>query len=378
MSDKEKDMIPVQRPSIGREELTSVEEVFKTGWLGMGSVTKEFEDAVGKFLGAKNVIAVNTGTTALHMAFDAAGLGPGDEVITPSLTYVATTQAITATGAKPVFCDVEEDTLNMDVRDAEKRITSRTKAIVPVHYRGLPCDMDRILEIARRYNLRVIEDAAHAFGSCYKGKKIGSFGDLTCFSFDPIKNITCGEGGAVITHDDKSLELLRRKRILGIDNDTWSRYKNERSWFYDVTTQGYRYHMANINAAIGLVQLKKYEGMNSRKVSIAKRYDQEFSGLKKIRLLKTDYNGIGFFMYIIRVLKDREGLMKFLKERDIGTGIHYIPSHVFSFYKRKGVNLPVTEKLYKQILTIPLFPDMSDEQAGQVISAIREWDSKEK
>ena len=368
-------MIPVQRPSIGEEELKAVGEVFKTAWLGMGSVTKEFEDSVAEFLGAKNVVAVNTGTNALHLAFDAAGLGPGDEVIVPSLTYVATIQAITSTGATPVFCDVEEDTLNIDVEDAGKRITDKTKAIVPVHYRGLPCDMDRLLALAKKHSLRVIEDAAHAFGSYYKGKKIGSFGDLTCFSFDPIKNITCGEGGAVITHDIQTLELLQRKRILGIDKDTWSRYRNERSWFYDVTTQGYRYHMSNINAAIGLVQLKKFKKMNDRKVLISKKYDQEFSGLKRVKLLKTDYEGIGLFMYILRILEDREDLMEFLKKKGIGSGIHYIPSHVFTFYKKDGLELPVTEMLYKQILTLPLFPDMTEEQANQVISAIKEWDS---
>ncbi|MFQ5647678.1 MAG: DegT/DnrJ/EryC1/StrS family aminotransferase [Candidatus Aenigmatarchaeota archaeon] len=369
-------MIPVQRPSVGQEELEAVGEVFKTAWLGMGSVTKEFEDSVGKFLGAKNVVAVNTGTTALHLAFDAAGLGPGDEVIVPSLTYVATIQAITATGARPVFCDVQEDTLNLDPRDAEKRVTPKTKAIVPVHYRGMPCDMDEILALAKERGLRVIEDAAHAFGSHYKGKRIGSFGDLTCFSFDPIKNITCGEGGAVVTHDAKTTELLQRKRILGIDKDTWSRYRNERSWFYDVTTQGYRCHMSNVNAAIGLVQLKKFKKMNDRKVEVAKRYDEAFSGLKRIKLLRTDYNGIAFFMYIVKVLEDREGLMGFLKEKGIGTGIHYIPSHVFTLYKQDGLELPATEALYKQILTLPLFPDISDEQAGQVISAVREWDAK--
>jgi perosamine synthetase len=368
-------MIPVQRPSVGKEELESVGKVFESRWLGMGSVTKEFEDAVSDFIGGGKVVAVNTGTTALHLAFDAIGLKPGDEVIVPSLTYVATIQAITATGAVPVFCDVEEDTLNIDTNGIEERVTERTKAIVAVHYRGMPCDMDTLLDIAKRHNIRLVEDAAHAFGSHYKGRRIGSFGDLTCFSFDPIKNITCGEGGAVITHDGGALELLQRKRILGIDKDTWSRYRNERSWFYDVTTQGYRYHMSNVNAAIGLSQLKKYDAMNSRKVSIAKRYDQAFSGLNRIKLLRTDYDGIGLFMYIVRVLDDRDGLMSFLKQRGIGSGIHYIPSHVFTLYKKEGTKLPVTESLYRQILTLPLYPEMDDGQVEQVISAIKEWDS---
>lgn len=371
------EVIPVQRPSIGREELEAVEAVFKTGWLGMGSVTKKFEDAVASFLGARYVVATNTGTTALHLAFDSIGLKPGDEVIVPSFTYVATVQAITATGAKPVFCDIEEDTLNMDVNDAKKRITSKTKAIVPVHYRGLPCNMDEILALAERFKLRVVEDAAHAFGSYYKGRRIGSFGDITCFSFDPVKIITCGEGGAIVTQNEELVELMRRKRILGIDRDTWSRYHDKRSWFYDVTTQGYRYHMSNINAAIGLVQLKKYDILNSRKISIAKIYDQEFSKLKKIELVKTNYDGISLFIYVVKVLENREGLMKFLEERGIQTGIHYIPSHIFSFYRREEVRLPVTEKVYSQILTLPLFPDMTDEQVKRVVSAVKEWDEKQ-
>ena len=365
--------IPVQRPSIGREELAAVENVFESGWLGMGSVVKGFEDTVSSFLGVRHVIATNTGTTALHLALDSIGLSPSDEVIVPSLTYVATIQAITAAGAVPVFCDVEEGTLNMDLSDVEDKITDKTKAIVPVHYRGMPCNMDGLLKLAAKFGLRVVEDAAHAFGSHYKGKRIGSFGDLTCFSFDPVKNVTCGEGGAITTQKTEFVDLLQRKRILGIDKDTWSRYHDKRSWFYDVTTQGYRYHMSNINAAIGLVQLKKYDKLNAMKIAIAKIYDQEFAGLEKFELLRTDYDGLSLFIYVMKVREDREKLMKFLEERGIGTGIHYIPCHLFSFYRRKGVKLPVTEKVYKQILTLPLFPDMTDKQVGRVISAIKEW-----
>lgn len=192
--------IPVSRPHLGEEELAAVREVFDSRWLGMGAKTKEFEDAVSAFLGGKppsQVIATNTGTTALHMALDTLGIGPEDEVVVPSLTFVATIQAITALGARPVFCDVEENTLNMDIKNVAERITKKTKAIVPVHYRGQACDMEKILDLARQHRLHVAEDAAHAFGSDSGGKKIGSFGDLTCFSFDPIKNITCGEGGGL-------------------------------------------------------------------------------------------------------------------------------------------------------------------------------------
>ncbi|MDD1676828.1 MAG: DegT/DnrJ/EryC1/StrS aminotransferase family protein, partial [Methanomicrobiales archaeon] len=252
------DMIPVSRPMLGDVELAAVREVFDSCWLGMGAQVLAFETELAHFLEAKNVVCTNTGTTALHLALDALGIGKGDEVVVPSLTFVATIQAITATGATPVFCDVNASDLNMDVDDAAARITSRTKVILPVHYRGFPCDLAAIYDLACDRDLFVVEDAAHAFGSSYKGKKIGSFQSIACFSFDPIKNITCGEGGAIAFEDPEILPVLQQKRILGIDKDTWSRYRNERSWFYDVVTQGYRYHMSNISAAIGLVQIGKF------------------------------------------------------------------------------------------------------------------------
>ncbi len=373
-------MIPVSKPSIGAEELKAIEPVFKSGWLGMGSVVKEFEDAIAAFIGGEPqsyVIAVNTGTTAMHIALSALGVGAGDEVVIPSLTFVATAQIVTATGATPVFCDVEEDTLNIDVADLKRCITKRTKAIIPVHYRGMPCNMNAILTLAKDNNITVIEDAAHALGSSYYGKKIGSFGDLTCFSFDPIKTITCGEGGAVITRDKKIYESIVRKRILGIDKDTWSRYKNERSWSYDVIEQGYRYHMSNINAAIGLVQIKKFEQLNKRKIDIAKRYDEEFTHMEGLSLLRTGYKDIGLFTYIIKVKNRRDELMAHLKEKGIGSGIHYIPVHHFTYYKNFLRNpLPATDKVYEQILTLPLYPDMTDEETGLVIKGIHSFFSK--
>src|SRR3990172_6604946 len=252
-------MLPVSRPSMGQEELEEVKKVFDSGWLGLGSTVFEFENVLKEYLGAKNVIAVNTGTTALHIALDAFGVGVGDEVIVPSLTFCASIQVITALRAIPVFCEVYPNSVNIDIEDVKNRITPKTKAIMPVHYCGNACDMDALLDIGKEKNIVIIEDAAHAFGSLYKDRKIGSFGDVTCFSFDPIKNITCGEGGAVVLGNDEIAEEIRRKRILGIDKDTWHRYKNERSWFYEVTTQGYRYHMSNINAAIGVAQFKKLD-----------------------------------------------------------------------------------------------------------------------
>jgi dTDP-4-amino-4,6-dideoxygalactose transaminase len=365
------DLIPVSRPSLGDEEINSVKMVFDSGWLGLGAQVFEFEQALQKFLNANHVVCTNTGTTAIHLALDALGIGKGDEVIVPSFTYVATIQAITATGATPVFCDIHADDLNIDTKEIKQKITRRTKIILPVHYRGFPCEMDEIQELAKERNLFVIEDAAHAFGSSYKGKKIGSFGDIVCFSFDPIKNITCGEGGAVVFQDDTLLEKIQQKRILGIDKDTWSRYRNERSWFYDVVTQGYRYHMSNISAAIGLIQLKKFDRMNRRKIDVAKRYDAAFDEVDDLTLLRNDgYKDIGLFVYIIKVKDRRNELMDALACKGVGSGIHYIPSHIFSFYNKDGFHLPVTEQMYDEILTLPLFPDITDAQVEHVIDAV--------
>lgn len=367
-------MLPVSRPSIGIEELEAVKKVFDSGWLGLGSTVFEFENAIKEYLGAKNVIAVNTGTTALHIALDAFGISDGDEVIVPSLTFCASIQAITALRAIPVFCEVDPDTLNVDIKDVMGNITPKTKAIMPVHYCGNACDMDRLLEIGNNNNILIIEDAAHAFGSSYKGKSIGSFGDVTCFSFDPIKNITCGEGGAVVLEDNEIAEEIRRKRILGIDKDTWHRYKNERSWFYEVTTQGYRYHMSNINAAIGIAQLTKMKLFIEKKRKIVATYNDEFKDIEGISLLQWDLYEAAPFTYIIRVLNGRrDALMDFLSSKSIGSGVHYIANHTQPFFSPYSCTLPVTEKICEEIITLPLYYDMSDDDVSSVVESVREF-----
>jgi perosamine synthetase len=364
-------MLPVSRPSIGIEELEEVKKIFDTGWLGLGSTVFEFENKIKEYLNAKNVIAVNTGTTALHIALDAFGISEGDEVIVPSLTFCASIQVITALKAYPVFCEVDPNTLNIDVEDVRRRITSKTKAIMPVHYCGNACDMDTLLNIGKEHNVFIIEDAAHAFGSSYKGKKIGSFGDVTCFSFDPIKNITCGEGGAVVLSNDTIAEEIRRKRILGIDKDTWHRYKNERSWFYEVTTQGYRYHLSNINAAIGLAQFKKFNKFIEKKRNIVKLYNEQFKDLDGLKLLEWNLDETAPFTYIIRILDGkRDEMMDFLKERGVGTGVHYIANHIQPYFLQYAKPLPITEKVWKEILTLPLYYDMSESDVNLVIKSV--------
>lgn len=367
-------MIPVQRPYLAAEELEAVRRVFDSRWLGMGSVTKEFEDRLREFLGAKYVVAVNTGTSALHIALDAIGLKPGDEVIVPSLTFVATVQAIIAVGGRPVFCDVFSNTLNINVQDAIDRVTDRTKAIMPVHFGGLTCEMDDLLSFARKRKILVVEDAAHAFGSSYKGRKVGTLGDVTCFSFDPIKNITCGEGGAVATDNDDIARCVIQKRILGIDSDTWSRYRNERNWSYGVVTSGFRYHMPNINAAIGLQQLKRMQIFKIRKQAIVRLYDDMLKDISGLTLISHNIDEMFPFFYVVRVLDNkRDALMQYLKEKGIATGVHYIPNHIQPFFAQYRVPLPVTEELFEEIVTLPLYYEMTNSDVDSVIEAIKSF-----
>lgn len=366
-------MIPLSKPSIGKEELLAVEKVFETGWLGMGIFVRDFEEKIKNFLCVKNTIAVNTGTSALHLALESIGIKEGDEVIVPSFTFVASIQAIAACRAVPVFCDVYADTLNIDVEDVARKITKKTKAIMPVHYGGLSCKMDELMELTQNSKIYLIEDAAHAFGSKYKGNKIGSLGNITCFSFDPIKIITCGEGGMVVTNNDDIAQIIIKKRLLGIDKDTWTRYKHERSWFYTVDTLGFRYHMSNINATIGLVQFEKLNKFIIRRKTIVKIYDIGFKDEPNVELLYRDYENTSPFNYVIKVKKNREGLIKCLRDNGIDSGIHYIPNHLQPFFKKYTLKLPVTERIFKQILTLPLYYDLSDSDVTKVIDCVKNF-----
>jgi dTDP-4-amino-4,6-dideoxygalactose transaminase len=360
----------VSRPSIGDRELARIKEVLETGWLGQGAFVEEFEAKLKSYLGARNVVAVSNGTAALHLALAVVGVGSGDEVIVPSLTFCASVQAITALGATPVFCEVSPRTLNIDVQDARARITPRTRAIMPVHYCGNPCDVDALLEIACQHGLRLVEDAAHAFGSSYRGRKLGSFGDIACFSFDPIKNITCGEGGAVCLRDDSEAELARRKRVLGISKGGWQRH-TANAWEYQVSTQGYRYHMSNINAAIGLAQLERFHVFIDRKRAIVEQYNREFSGLEGLECLDWNLTQACPFAYVVRVLDGRRAsLMEFLRARQVGSAVHYIPNHLHPYFQGQEP-LPITERLGEEILTLPLYCDMTDDDVAHVIASVR-------
>jgi perosamine synthetase len=363
--------IPLQRPFLGPEELQAVARVFEGRWLGLGAFTQAFEKELRTFLGVAYAVAVSSGTAALHIALDVLDLQPQDEVLVPALTFVATAQAVRMAGATPVFCDVEAKTFNLDVHDAASRITPRTKAVIPVHYGGTACDMDAIHRLAAQARLKVIEDAAHAFGSTYKGQKIGTLSDLTCFSFDPIKNITCGEGGAVVTNDQDLADKAASRRVLGITRDAWSRLEGAHPQSYDVVGPGFRYHMSNINAAIGLEQLKRFDAFRQRRQAIARRYDEALTGIPGLLLREQHLPETCPFSYVVRVLDGRrDALMGYLQEDGIMTGIHYIPNHLHRAFAQRRTTLATAERLGREILTLPLFYEMTDEQGELVIAAV--------
>jgi perosamine synthetase len=366
--------IPLAKPFVGDDEYAALKPIMESGWLGMGASVGEFERAVSDYIGCKYSLAINTGTNAIHIALEAVGV-EGKEVIVPSMTYAATIQAILMAGGTPVFAECREDDLNLDIDDAIARITPKTKVILPVHYAGKSVDMDRLLEIAEIHKLTIIEDAAHAFGSLYKNRKIGSFGHLTCFSFDPIKTITCGEGGAVCTNDKKFADRITHMRVLGISKNTWDRYKSERPWLYDVIDKGFRYHMSNLNAAIGLVQMNKLQKLIAVRKEIAARYDAEFNTLNEIAILEHDLKETVPFCYTIRILNGkRDSFMSYMKECGIGVSILYIPNHQQQFFKKYSQKLPITEKLAEEFVSIPLFAGMLNEEAGYIIEKVKTFD----
>lgn len=369
-------MISISRPCLGPEEIKAMEKVLESGWLGLGATVFEFEEQLKAYLGAKHVIAVNTGTSALHIALAGFGIGPGDEVILPSLTFAACVQAVIALGATPVFAESHEDTLLLDISDVERCLTPKTKAVMPVHFCGNPCDLESLLALSKKHGFFVIEDAAHAFGSGYLGRKIGTHGHAVCFSFDPIKNITTGEGGAVALSDDIRAEDIRRLRILGIDKDTWHRYKNTRTYFYEVVSPGFRYHMPNFCAAMGIEQLKKLPGFIARRRHIARRYDAAFAGLSGVKNLRIDYDTVVPHIYIVRVAPERrDDFMTNLKSRGVGTGLHYIANHIQPFFKKYCRRpLPRTDRLWQEIVTIPLHCGLSDADVDAVIGAVTDYD----
>ena len=371
-----KKLIRLSKSCINDAEKKSVMKVLDAEFLGMGADVEEFEVALSDFFG-RPAVCVSTGTAALQLALQAIGVGQGDEVLVQSLTYVASFQAISATGAKPIPCDVDPLTFCIDWRDAEKRITSNTKAIMPVHFCGGVGSLREIYSFAKKYNLRVIEDAAHAFGTIYADKKIGSFGDIACFSFDGIKNITSGEGGCIVTDDEEVIAKIQDSRLLGVEKDTEKRYSGKRSWDFDVSAQGWRYHMSNIMAAIGSVQLSNFDLAADQRQKLAKHYVIRLSECSAIELMPIDYNNVVPHIFVVKLADtvDRDKLRNSLSANNIQTGIHYQPNHWLTYFKDENANsLPVTDNVFQMLLTLPLHADLTitdvDTVCDQLIAGI--------
>lgn len=362
---------------VGEAEAAAVHRILcDVGYLGMGTEVQRFESEIAAYLGVPEswVISTNTGTSALHLAVESVlGCGSGAEVLVPSLTFVASFQAISGAGAIPVACDARLDTATIDLEDAARRITPRTRAIMPVHYASNPVALDEMYAFAQKHGLRVIEDAAHAFGCLYKGRKIGSFGDVACFSFDGIKNITCGEGGCIVTSDQTVADRCRDARLLAVEKDTEKRFAGLRSWDFDVERQGWRYHMSNIMAAVGRVQLSRFDGeFAPKRRALAARYREKLNNVRGLTLLQAEPEAwIVAHIFPVRILDGRKAqVIDALDAQGIPTGQHYKPNHLLTFYGGGKERLPVTEQLHDELLTLPLHPNLDYSDIDAVCEAL--------
>lgn len=373
--------LPYATQWIGDEEEKEIMSVLNSGWLTTGPKVRQFEEDIAKYTGAKYAIAVNSGTAALHCCVGAIDIQPGDEVITTPFTFLATANVIIYRGGKPILVDIEKDTYNIDPKKIREKITSRTKAIIPVHYGGHPCDMDEINEIAKEYNLKVIEDAAHALSAEYKGKKIGALSDLSCFSFHPVKNITTAEGGIVTTNDEELAKFCVMHRTHGITKEAMERYGKNADWGYDMQRLGHRYNMTEFQAALGVAQLKKIEMFQKRRDEIVEQYNKAFSEMPELILPSVKpYAKSSWHLYPVRIKEgllkvDRNQIIKALKAENIGVNVHYIPIHLHSYYQKnygfKKGDFPICESVYDSIVTLPLFPKMDNSDVKDVLQAVK-------
>ena len=372
--------VPFHRAPVGEEEVQAVSEVIRSGWLTMGPKTFEFEKEFAKYVGAQHAVAVSTGTAALHLSLEAAGVQAGDEVLLPTTTFTATAEAVTYVGARPVLVDIDGDTMNMDPEDAARRITPKTKAIIPVHLGGQPCDMDEIQALARAHHLRVVEDAAHALPSEYRGKRVGQISEFTCFSFYATKTLTTGEGGMITTDNPEAAERMRLMRLHGIERDAWRRYRGDGSWFYEVLEAGFKYNLTDFQSAMGLVQLAKSDSMRLAREAIAQRYTDAFSSREELVIptVRED-RSTSWHLYILRLRldrlkKDRNSFIEALQRHGVTCSVHFIPLHLQPYYQRahgyQPGDFPRAEREYYSCLSLPIYPGMSGLEINQVIGTV--------
>jgi len=367
--------IPFHKPHITQKEIDSVIDIMRSGWLTMGPKTFEFENAFKKYIGSQYAISVNSATAALHLALNAVGVGNGDEVIIPTNTFIATAEAVVYSGAKPILCDIEANYHNIDINLIEPLITPKTKAIIPVHFGGNPCDMDEIKKIANHFNLKIIEDAAHALPSFYKNKKIGSFSDAVCFSFYATKTLSTGEGGMVTTNNKKIAKKVSLQRLHGINGDAWKRYERNNDWYYEVIDLGYKYNTTDIQSAMGIVQLEKLEWMRDERKKISEKYINAFRE-KLSFIVENSKNESSLHLFVIKI-GNRDELHQKLKEKGISTSVHFIPIHKHPYYKNRysfnNEKYPVANLVFEQSLSLPIYPGLGESEVEYIINNVLEY-----
>lgn len=372
--------LPFNQPDIGQAEIDEVVDTLRSGWITTGPKTKEFERRFAEYIGVRHAIAVNSCTGGLHIALAAAGVGPGDEVIVPTMTFCATANVVVHLGATPIVVDVEPDTLNIDPQCLEAAITPRTKAVIPVHLYGHPCDMDRISEIAKVHRLLVIEDAAHAVAAEWRGRRVGTLSPATVFSFYATKNLTTAEGGMITTDDDEYGERMRVWSLHGISRDAWKRYSAEGSWYYEVSVPGFKYNLADLQSALGLHQLARLEVMVQRRTELAARYHAGLCDLPEIELPNVR-SGIrhAWHLYVIRLRLERLEInraefIERLKSEGIGTSVHFIPLHRHPYYRNRfgfqPADFPVADAAYERLISLPLYTRMTERDVDDVVKAV--------
>jgi len=376
-----RDFLPFFLPSIEEDEINAVTETLKSNWITTGPRTREFEEKFKKYIGCKYAIAVSSCTAGLHMSLVACDVGAGDEVITSPFTFAATANVVVHQGAKPVFADIDEKTYNISPGKIEDKISDKTKAIIPVHYGGQPCKMDEILKIAKEHQVPVLEDAAHAVGSKYKGKKIGTIGDATSFSFYATKNITTAEGGMVTTDNNEIAKEVRMWSFHGMSKDAWKRYLSKGSWYYEVLVPGYKYNMTDLQASLGICQLSKLGDFLGAREKLAKRYTKAFDGMPEIVEPSVEKHVChAWHLYPIQVDTDllkigRDKFVEALSAENIGTSVHFIPLHRHPYYREtfgyKEDDFPVANRVYKREVSLPLYPGMSMDDVDDAIEAVR-------
>ena len=372
--------VPFHRASLGEEEIHTVSEVLRSGWLTMGAKTFEFERQFAEYVGAKYAIAVSSCTAALHLSLEAIGLLAGDEVLLPTTTFTATAEVVTYLGARPVFVDIDPHTMNMNPADVEQRITPRTRAIIPVHFAGQPCDMSALKKLADDHKLHIVEDAAHALPSVYQDQYVGTLSELTAFSFYATKTLTTGEGGMITTDDDAYAQRIQMMRLHGISRDAWNRYGSGGSWYYEVHEAGYKYNLTDLQSAIGTVQLAKCSEMNHARRRIAERYSNAFATLNALQVPEVlPDRQSSWHLYVLRLhlenLRiDRNQFINELEQRGVTTSVHFIPLHLQPYYQKqfgyKAGDFHQAEHEYARCLSLPIYPSMSDEEIAYVIHAV--------